>query len=119
MLGKQSAKRSFTLVEVVVVLALVSIVGTIIVSMLVPSSNMFRVLTTRIETKMKADQVMKILVSQVRFSQELEISADEALLLLDPEKRKLYSEDGKIYMLTIFITDTALSYGQKSWKIIF
>jgi competence protein ComGC len=95
---KQSSKKSFTLVEVIVVLALVSIVGTIIVSMLVPSSNMFRVLTTRIETKMKADQVMKVLVLQVRFSRELEISADEALLLLEPEKRKLYSKDGKVYM---------------------
>jgi type II secretory pathway pseudopilin PulG len=98
MLKKQSAKRSFTLVEVIVVLALVSIVGTMIVSMLVPASNVFRVLSTRIEVKMKADQVMKTLVSQVRFSRELEISDDEALLLLDPEKRKLYSQDGKVYL---------------------
>lgn len=97
-LNKKNAKKSFTLVEVIVVIALVAIIGTMIISMMVPASNMFGALTFRIEAKMKTDQVMKTIVSQIRFSSELEISDDSNILYLDTEKRKLYSQDGKIYL---------------------
>lgn len=99
-LFKKSSKKSFTLIEVIVVIALVAIIGTMIISMMVPASNMFGVITYKVEAKMKTDQVMKTLVSQIRFSRELEISDDSDILNIDTEKRKLYSQDGKIYLKT-------------------
>ena len=96
----KDTKKSFTLVEVVVVIALVAIIGTLIISMMVPASNMFGVITYKVEAKMKTDQVMKTVVSQIRFSRELEISADAGILNVNADKRKLYSQDGKIYLKT-------------------
>jgi hypothetical protein len=43
---------------------------------------------------------MNILVDQIRFSRELEISYDSDLLYMEPDKRKLYNQDGKIYIIT-------------------
>jgi len=99
-LNNINLKKSFTLVEVLTVLALISIVGTIIVSLFVTSSNMFGLITFNIEAKMKADSVMKTLISQVRFCTELEISDDENLLYINTEKRKIYNKDGKIFIKT-------------------
>lgn len=96
----KAPKKSFTLVEVVVVIALVAIIGTLIISMMVPASNMFGVITYKVEAKMKTDQVMKTVVSQIRFSRELEISADAGILNVNADKRKLYSQNGKIYLKT-------------------
>jgi prepilin-type N-terminal cleavage/methylation domain-containing protein len=91
-------KKAFTLIEVIVVVALVGIVGTAIVSMMVPASNVFGRVADEVETKMKAGQVMQTLVPQTRYAGELVIGSDPSLIGGDSGKRYLYAQDGKVYL---------------------
>ncbi len=95
---RKNGKKAFTLIEVIVTVALVGIVGTAIVSMIVPTSNVFRQLTEEVETKMKAGQVMQTLVPQIRYAGELVIEDDPEQIGRDPDKRYLYAQDGKVYI---------------------
>ena len=94
---RKNGKKAFTLMEVIVVVALVGIVGAAIVSMMVPASNVFGRVADEVETKMKAGQVMQTLVPQMRYAGEMVIGSDPALIGHEPDKRYLYAQDGKIY----------------------
>jgi prepilin-type N-terminal cleavage/methylation domain-containing protein len=95
---RKNGKKAFTLIEVIVVVALVGIVGTAIVSMIVPTSNVFRQLSEEVETKMKAGQIMQALVPQIRYAGELVIEDNVDQVGSDPNKRYLYTQDGKVYL---------------------
>lgn len=97
---RKNGKKAFTLIEVIVVVALVGIVGAAIVSMMVPASNIFGRVADEVETKMKAGQVMQTLVPQMRYAGEMVIGSDPSLIGGDTGKRYLYAQEGKIYLYT-------------------
>ncbi len=95
---KRNGKKAFTLIEVIVVVALVGIVGTAIVSMIVPASNVFGRVADEVETKMKAGQVMQTLVPQIRYAGDLVVGSDPAVIGSETDKRYLYAQGGKVYL---------------------
>ena len=90
------AKKAFTLIEIIVVTALVGIVGVAVVSMMVPASNVFQQMSSNVEAKMKADQLMKVIQPQVRYATELEILDDASQIGADGDFRYLYNGQNKI-----------------------
>jgi prepilin-type N-terminal cleavage/methylation domain-containing protein len=95
---RNNKRRSFTLIEVIVVVALVGIVGAAIVSMIVPASNFFARIADEVETKMKASQIMQTIVPQVRYAGELVIGSDYGQIGSETDQRYLYNQDGKMYI---------------------
>lgn len=94
------ANRAFTLIEVIVVIALVGILGVGVISMMVPASSMFQFMSSDVTAKMKANQVMEIVSAQTRFAKDLEIQSNTSKV---GEKAAagfwyLYGMDNKIYM---------------------
>ena len=95
--NKTKAKRAFTLVELIVVIALISILGTAIISILVPTSNLFGKMSSTTEAKMKTDQIMETLVKQVRFSEQLEVAESLDKITQNwSDGTKLYCKDGRV-----------------------
>jgi len=95
---RRRGKKAFTLVEIIVVVALVGIVGAAIVSMIVPASNFFARITDEVETKMKASQIMQTIVPQVRYAGELVVGNDYNQIGAEPDQRYLYTQGGKMYL---------------------
>ena len=75
-MNKKKGKRAFTLIELVIVVALIGIVGTALVGMLVPTTNFFGDMTRQVDVKTKANDIMSVVRSTVRFVEEMEIVDD-------------------------------------------
>lgn len=92
------SKKAFTLIEMIVVVALVGIVGLGVVSMMVPASNVFTRMSKEVEAKMKASEVMQILVPQIRFAEGISVLDDYSMINTTDGNRFLYTRDGKVYL---------------------
>lgn len=95
---RKNSNKAFTLVELIVVVALVGIVGAAIASMMVPTSNVFMRLSDEVETKMKAGQVMQTLVPQIRYAGDMVIGNDPSVIGGEAGKQYLYVQDGRVYL---------------------
>ncbi|MGI6161466.1 MAG: prepilin-type N-terminal cleavage/methylation domain-containing protein [Christensenellales bacterium] len=91
-------KKAFTLVEMIVVLALLGIIGSGLIGIIVPSTNIFTRIGAEVQAKMKSNQVMRVVLDQTEFAKDLELITNSALIGEDAEKRYLYTNNGKLYM---------------------
>lgn len=97
---KNKDKKAFTLIEMIVVMALIAIVGVTVLSVMMSSSNMFNKMQTEGQAKMIASGVMQAIEPQVRFGTNMTIVGART----GDTNRNLYAENGKVYIV----------YGEKS-----
>ena len=94
---QKKSKKAFTLVELIVVIALVGIVGLAVISMMVPASNVFNRMSGEVQAKMKASQVMQVLSPQLKYATGLEILNDPGKIGTTTTNRYIYTSGGKVY----------------------
>ena len=92
-------KKAFTLVEVIITIALLGIVGLAVVTMMTSSGNVFNRITNQSQAKMKANQVMEVLVPQARYATDLQLLGSESQIPISAGYRSIYAgSDGRVYM---------------------
>jgi prepilin-type N-terminal cleavage/methylation domain-containing protein len=92
---KNKSKKGFTLVELIVVVALLAIVGVAVISIMTPASNMFTKMQKQAQAKIIASGVMQVIEPQVRFGTNLKIVSAKSL----DSNRYLYTTGGKVYIV--------------------
>lgn len=90
--------KGFTLVEVIITIALLGIVGLAVITMMTSSSNVFSRITNQTQAKMKANQVMEVLIPQVRYGTELKRLSSESQMPASSGYRSIYTSGGRLYM---------------------
>lgn len=91
------AKKAFTMVELIVTMALMGIIGLTVTLIFLSANNTTVMLAEQTDINVKTNYVMQTLQTQLRFAEDLVIG-DPADAGKDTNKRYLYSEDGKIYI---------------------
>lgn len=91
------SKKAFTLVELIVVIALMGIVGLAVTLIFVSANETTVKLAEQTDINVKTNYVMETVQTQLRFAGDLAIG-DPADAGADADRRYLYSEDGKIYI---------------------
>ncbi len=91
----KKSKKGFTLVEMVVVIALVAILGVAVVSIMTPAGNMFAKMQKQAQAKMIASGVMQVVEPQARFGTNLKIVSS---VVSGDSNRYLYASGGKLLM---------------------
>ncbi len=91
------SKKAFTLVELVVVMALMGIIGLAVALIFLSANNTTVMLAEQTDINIKTNYVMQTLQTQLRFAEDLVIG-EPADAGTDANKRYLYSEEGKIYI---------------------
>lgn len=94
---KGKAKKGFTLIELIVVIALMSIVGLGIALIFTSANDSVVTLSRQTDINVRTNAVMDIVQTQLKYAKDLKID-NAGAVGADPGKRYLYSKDGKVYL---------------------
>ena len=95
---QKKSKKAFTLVEMMIVIALVGIVSLLIVSMMGSAANATTELSNEAQAKMKASQVMQVIIPQVRYATNLQLINDSSQIGKTSGYEYLYTSNYKVYL---------------------
>lgn len=91
------SKKAFTLVELIVVMALMGILGLGVTMIFLSANNTTVALAEQTDINMKTNYAMETIQTQLRFAEGLTVGSP-AEAGTDADKRYLYSEDGRVYI---------------------
>ncbi|MEG2575358.1 MAG: prepilin-type N-terminal cleavage/methylation domain-containing protein [Christensenella sp.] len=92
------SKKAFTLIELIVTIALVGIVGLGIALIFTSVNGTIVTLTQQTDVNVKTNYVMQTIEKQLKFAKDLTISADAGRAGKEADKTYIYSRDGKLYI---------------------
>lgn len=94
---KYKSKKAFTLIEMVVVVALVAIVGVAVISIMTPAGNMFAKMQSQAQTKMIASGILQAIEPQVRFGTDLSVLSSQSQIVSGDDNRYIYIKNNRVY----------------------
>ncbi len=90
-------KSAFTLVELIIATGLLAIVGIAVITMMTSSGNVFSRISNQTQAKMKANQVMEVLVPQARHATGLALLGSQSEIS-SSKNRYIYASGGRVYI---------------------
>ncbi len=97
MMEKKNSKKAFTLIELMLVIALMSIVGVTVTLIMVSANNTALMLSRQTDISLKTNYVMETVQTQIKYAGDLKIYGGDGQAGREADRLYLYSEDGRVY----------------------